>query len=210
MITIVDYGMGNVGSIQNMFKRIGVASSVASTPEQVARAARLVLPGVGAFDRAMAILHERGLAAALDERVAAGVPILGICLGMQLMTRSSEEGQAAGLGWIAARTVRFLPRYGGVSVKVPHMRWNTIRPAVPGTLFDPDETDARFYFVHSYCVECDDPADVAATAVHGREFVCAFQRGSVMGVQFHPEKSHRYGMRLLERFAAYEPALVPG
>lgn len=201
MIVIVDYRMGNVGSIANMCKKIGVPAVISSRPEDIERAERLILPGVGAFDEGMQNLHASGLLPLLQRRVVEeGTPVLGICLGMQLMTRSSEEGSAAGLGWVPAKTVRFRAPENP-SLKVPHMGWNHARVIRANSLFDGLEEDARFYFVHSYHVVCDDPAEVLATTSYGVEFPSAFGAGNVFGVQFHPEKSHRFGMRLLSNFA---------
>jgi len=200
MITIVDYGMGNLGSIRNMLKRIDVASELASRPEQIAAAARLILPGVGAFDAGMQNLENLGLIPVLNERVLkGGIPVLGICLGMQLMTRASAEGVLPGLGWIAAEARRFEP--GSQGLKVPHMGWNRVRQLRTAALVEDLPDAPRFYFVHSYYVHCVQPEDALLATTYGSEFHSAFQRGNVWGVQFHPEKSHKYGMRLLQNFA---------
>jgi imidazole glycerol-phosphate synthase subunit HisH len=200
MITIVDYGMGNLGSIRNMLKKIGAKSEITADPARIAAATKLVLPGVGAFDAGMDNLERSGLVPLLDERVrAAGVPVLGICLGMQLMTRSSSEGERRGLGWVDARTLRFAP--ADPTLKVPHMGWNVARPERADPLIDELPAEARFYFVHSYYVVCEQPGDVLLTTRHGREFHSGFRHGNVWGVQFHPEKSHRFGMHLLRNFA---------
>ncbi len=201
MIVVVDYGMGNLGSILNMLKKIGTAAIVSSKPEDIADAEKLILPGVGAFDHGMKNLDGLGLIPLLEDRVlGAGTPTLGICLGMQLLTERSDEGTRPGLGWIKAETVRFKSETGHGKLRVPHMGWNTVRPARAGGLFDGLEIGARFYFVHSYYVQCHEPADVLATTTYGDEFVCAVRRGALSGVQFHPEKSHRYGMQLLRNF----------
>ncbi|MEO5844597.1 MAG: imidazole glycerol phosphate synthase subunit HisH [Caldimonas sp.] len=200
MITIVDYGMGNLGSIRNMLKKIGHASEVTADADRVATATKLILPGVGAFDAGMARLQQSGLVPVLDERVGrSGIPILGICLGMQLMTRRSSEGDRPGLGWIDADTLRFTA--ADPALKVPHMGWNIARPVREGALIAALPDEARFYFVHSYYVTCDRPGDVLLTTRHGNEFHSGFQRDNVWGVQFHPEKSHRFGMHLLRNFA---------
>lgn len=199
MITIVDYGTGNLGSIRNMLKKIGADSLVSSDPADVRRADKLVLPGVGAFDAGMVNLERAGLIPVLEERVRrAAVPTLGICLGMQLMTRRSEEGERPGLGWIDAEGVRFLAHD---SLKVPHMGWNLAYPACedPLTLDLPNEP--RFYFVHSYFVRCVNQDDVLMTTLYGEPFHSAFRHENIWGVQFHPEKSHRFGMHLLRNFA---------
>lgn len=203
VIVIVDCGIGNLGSVLNMFRRIGVPAVVTGDPAVVAEAERLVLPGVGAFDHGMKSLRQSGLIPTLERRVLRErTPILGICLGLQLFMQGSEEGVEPGLGWLHGRTVRFRlsePRHQGL--RVPHMGWNTVKPAQPGVW--PSLSDGpRFYFVHSYHIECDDEGDVLATARYGYDFAVAARRGNVMGVQFHPEKSHRYGMAVLRDFAA--------
>lgn len=199
MIAVVDYGMGNIGSILNMLRKIGAPGIAVESPEQLAEAERIVLPGVGAFDRGMSQLRERGLVGPLTEAVTGrNVPLLGICLGMQLLCEGSEEGSEPGLGWIGGRCIRFAvtPESG---LKVPHMGWNEIRVVHDSPLFDPGE-QARFYFVHSYHMQCTNPEDVAAVSRYGDEFTAAVRRGNIFGVQFHPEKSHRFGIELFRRF----------
>ena len=203
MITIVDYGMGNVGSVVNMLKRIGAASTVASTAQQIAVADKLLLPGVGSFDAAMECIESRGLRASLDERaLGARVPVLGICLGMQLFTRSSEEGLRPGLGWIPALARSFRGRIAD-GLKVPHMGWNVVKMGRQSVLTDSlrNRDEVRFYFVHSYFVECDDRTNSIMTADYGVTFDVGVEAGNIFGVQFHPEKSHRFGMSILESFA---------
>jgi glutamine amidotransferase len=200
MIVIVDYGMGNLGSIANMCKKIGVGATVTADSGAILAAEKLILPGVGAFDEGMRNLAERGLVPVLGDKVLQQkTPVLGICLGMQLMTRGSEEGSRAGLGWVPARTVRL--RVNGSGLKVPHMGWNAVQPSAGSALFRDLPSPPRFYFVHSFHVTCDSVSDVAATVTHGHEFPAAFEHGHIYGVQFHPEKSHRFGMALLQRFA---------
>jgi imidazole glycerol-phosphate synthase subunit HisH len=199
VITIVDYGMGNLGSILNMLKKIGAQARVSADPAEIGEATHLVLPGVGAFDAGMERLEGTPLRAALDERVCdARVPTLGICLGMQLMTRGSEEGRRPGLGWVDARVVRFERASG---LKVPHMGWNLVQPRRDSALLADLPEPARFYFVHSYYVQCRHDDDVLLTTYYGTPFTSAFRHGNVWGVQFHPEKSHRFGMQLLRNFA---------
>jgi glutamine amidotransferase len=200
VIVIVDLGLGNMGSVRNMFKRVGVETRSTLDPDEIAAASKLVLPGVGAFDSGMARLHETGLVdlltrRALDERV----PTIGICLGMQLLTRGSEEGTLPGLGWVPGFTRRF--RLEGTGLRVPHMGWNRAEPTREDSLFEGAGADARYYFVHSYHVECEDDGDVLAWTEHGLRFASALQRGNVYGTQFHPEKSHRFGMNVLRNFA---------
>lgn len=202
MIVIVDYGMGNLGSILNMLKKIGAEAVISSRIEEIEQASKLILPGVGAFDNGMRNLAERGVQAVLDRKVLGEkTPILGICLGMQLFSRQSEEGRLPGLGWIEAETVRF--RFDEVNshLKIPHMGWNTVRVAKESPLFRDTNGEERFYFVHSFHVVCRDRRDILAETPYGFDFTSAVQRGNIMGVQFHPEKSHRFGMKLLKNFA---------
>lgn len=199
MITVVDYGIGNLGSIRNMLKRIGVPATITSDLDRIAAAEKLLLPGVGAFDVAMERINSSELRAILDRKaLEEKTPILGICLGMQLLTRGSEEGRLPGLGWIPASTTRF-PAMPGL--KVPHMGWNVVRPTRSNPLTDGLPVSSRFYFVHSYCVHVDDPDDSLLRTTYGVDFDAAIQRGNVYGAQFHPEKSHKFGMKLLENFA---------
>lgn len=202
MIVIVDYDMGNVGSISNMLRKIGVASIITSDATQIEAADKLVLPGVGAFDTGMTNLERSGLLPVLNEKVVhRGTPVLGICLGMELLTRGSEEGVCPGLGWIEGRTVRFRFAEGPEQLNVPHMGWNSVRPGQRTELLRDMREDARFYFVHSYHVLCDRDADVGGWTRYGHDFASVVERGHVMGTQFHPEKSHRFGMALLRNFA---------
>jgi len=200
MIVIVDYGVGNLGSIANMIRRIGSTAQISADHEVISAADKLILPGVGAFGRGMSNLNERGLIPVLERRVRQdGVPLLGLCLGMQLLTLGSEEGNAQGLGWIDANTVRF--RVDETRMKVPHMGWNTMRTVRPHPLLDGLEPDSRFYFVHSYHVSLPaDSDDGLGISTYGQDFASAIGRHNVMGVQFHPEKSHRFGMALLRNF----------
>lgn len=200
MITIVDYGIGNLGSMQNMFKRIGVKATIESDPKCIQQSEKLVLPGVGAFDSAMTFINSiAGLREVLDHKaLVEHTPILGVCLGMQLLTRSSEEGSLAGLGWIPAATTRF-PKQDGL--KVPHMGWNIAKPNAASRLTDKVGDAPRYYFVHSYCVHVDDPAHSLMKTLYGIAFDSAIGRDNIYGVQFHPEKSHRFGMQILMNFA---------
>jgi glutamine amidotransferase len=210
MIVIVDYGIGNLGSIHNMLKKIGVASKISSDRAEITAGDKLILPGVGAFDTAMRRLHESGMRDLLDEQVIGKrVPTLGVCLGMQLLTGGSEEGNLPGLGWIAGTTKKF--HFDGESqdaaLKIPHMGWNTIVTSRAGEAPKPlvrglnEPKPARFYFVHSYHVSLADDADAAAWTHYGYDFVSMLQRGHIMGAQFHPEKSHKFGMKVLQSFA---------
>lgn len=200
MITIVNYGMGNLGSMLNMFKRIGVKALVESDPAIIQQAEKLVLPGVGAFDAAMTCINTvPGLREVMNHKaMVEGVPILGVCLGMQLLTSSSEEGQLSGLGWIPGVTSRFPKQLG---MKVPHMGWNVALPNKPSQLTANVGDEPRYYFVHSYCVHVDDPAHSLMKTNYGIEFDSAIGYRNIYGVQFHPEKSHRFGMQILKNFA---------
>lgn len=204
MIAIVDYGMGNLGSMANMCRKIGVPAVVSSDAGQIAAADRLVLPGVGAFDSGMKSLRGRDLVLLLQRLVIDEKrPILGVCLGLQLFTRGSQEGQEEGLGWLPARTVRFPP--ATPPLRIPHMGWNSVDVTRPHALFRGLEKDARFYFVHSFHVASEVRDDVAGETMYGCRFPSVLIRGNIMGVQFHPEKSHRYGMQLLRNFADMGP-----
>ena len=203
MIAVINYGMGNVGSILNMLSKIGVPAGISSDPKEIADAEKLILPGVGAFDTGMTHIREMGLLPLLNEKVLdRKTPVLGICLGMQLLTLRSEEGRQPGLGWIDGEAIRFRfdPQKSGL--KIPHMGWNRANPLRTRSLFKGfDEKEAVFYFVHSYHVVCNQEEDVLAVTHHGYNFASAVQRGNIMGTQFHPEKSHRYGLRLLKNFS---------
>lgn len=199
MITVVDYHMGNVGSIVNMITKVGGEARATSDPGELQRSEKLILPGVGHFDRGMENLDVMGLRPVLDELVnTRKVPVLGICLGMQLMCKSSEEGVRPGLGWFDADVRKF--NVEKPVRKVPHMGWNRVIPVKKSPLFAENPEPQRFYFVHSYFVTCYEPADVLANTNYGGEFCSAFLRGNVCGVQFHPEKSHAFGMEFFRRF----------
>lgn len=200
MIAIVDYAMGNVSSVANMLKRVGAPEAVLTRdPDVLRHADKVILPGVGAFDKGMRNLADFGLLDVLNEAATERrVPILGICLGMHLLTKSSEEGQLKGLGWIDAQTVRFrFPEDSGL--KIPHMGWNYVEASRDNPLFQTGSRN-RFYFVHGYYVQCNSEEDTIGTARYGFEFACAVNHDNVFGVQFHPEKSHRFGMALLDGF----------
>lgn len=197
MITIVDYKMINLGSIQNMLKKIGAEFIVTSDKDQLREAQKVILPGVGAFDQAMTFLKNHDLIdslkfLALEKRV----PFLGICLGMQLMTKGSEEGSLDGLGLIDAQAKRFQAEG---NLKVPHMGWNQVLVQKQNDIF-PNEEFRKFYFVHSFYVSCADKRDILTETEYGKNFVSSFQKDNLIGVQFHPEKSHRYGIELFSNF----------
>lgn len=200
MITVVDYGVGNIGAILNMLDYLGIDAQASGDPDMLERAERLILPGVGAFDKAMSTLHSRQLIGPLNRAVLERkVPVMGVCLGMQLLARRSEEGSEAGLGWINA-DVRRITLPEGSPLKVPHIGWMEVKPTRFNALFEPGSASERFYFDHSYHMICDRQEDVSAVIDYGMPLCCAVHVGNVSGVQFHPEKSHRFGMRLLRAF----------
>lgn len=201
MIVIVDYGVGNLGSIQNMLKKIGAPVTISRDFSEIRKAKKLILPGVGAFDTAAKKLAECDLIPVLNECVFnSKIPILGLCVGFQLMTACSQEGSLPGLGWFQAKTVKFKIPNEQPQFKVPHMGWNTIIPNQESRLLHGFENDSRFYFVHSYHVESEDSASISAQTKYGYPFVSAMEKGNIAGVQFHPEKSHRFGMKLFKNF----------
>ena len=202
MIAIVNYGSGNIQAICNIYGRLGVPFIVASKPEEVRTGDKIVLPGVGAFDQAMSELERSGLRAALDECVLGQHrPLLGICVGMQLLAQSSEEGKLPGLGWIAGRVRKFDRARFARGGRLPHMGWNTAAPTRENGLWRGIDLATGFYFLHSYYFCCDDPADELARTDYGGEYASAVNRRNVYGVQFHPEKSHQAGIQLLRNFA---------
>jgi glutamine amidotransferase len=202
MIVVIDYGMGNLGSIANMFSRVDAPARVTRDLDEIRRATKLVLPGVGAFDKGMNNLRAMGLVETLRRKALdESTPVLGICLGMQLLGQASEEGRETGLGLLDARSIRFR-RDVDPRMKIPHMGWNTVAQSKTSALFESMYPEPRFYFVHSYHLVCANPDDVLAIASYGYEFPAAVERGNIFGAQFHPEKSHKFGMKLLQNFAA--------
>ena len=202
MITIVDYGLGNIKAFLNVFHRLNIKAKTATTGAELADASRVILPGVGSFDDAMRRLTESGMRDALDDlALRQRVPLLGVCVGMQMLAHGSDEGQLPGLGWISGRVRRFDSRPSAAALPVPHMGWNDVRPVAQSRLFDQLDRDARFYFLHSYYFVCDRDEDTLAVANYGEDFACAAHAGNIFGVQFHPEKSHHFGARLLQNFA---------
>ncbi len=199
MITIIDSGIGNVGSVFNMLRKLRARVRISTDKNEIAKSDKLILPGVGHFDRGMDSLNSSGLESILSEQVFVNrKPILGICLGMQMMTRGSQEGTQKGLGWVAADTIKFSPDN---NLKIPHMGWNQVQSSIGAKLFENTlEEYERFYFVHSYYVRADNPEDVAAYCHYGHDFVASFEVDNIMGVQFHPEKSHLFGMNLFQKF----------
>lgn len=201
MITIIDYGVGNLASVLNILKRINVDAEITSDKDRILNATKILLPGVGAFDNAVTQIEEYGFTDLLNKKVLEDkVPVLGICLGMQLLTRESEEGKLKGFGWIDAKTVKFSfqPEQ---KLKIPHMGWNEVLPKRTSPLTTGFEPNSRFYFVHSYHVVANNPSDVVMTSYYGYEFHSVVQHGNIYGAQFHPEKSHKFGMKLLTNFS---------
>ncbi|MEO6059925.1 MAG: imidazole glycerol phosphate synthase subunit HisH [Candidatus Limnocylindria bacterium] len=202
-VVVVNAGIGNLGAIPNMLKRLGTAASVTADAGEIATADRIILPGVGAFDAAMQSLVDLGLLEVLNRKaLEERVPILGVCLGMALLGTGSEEGRLPGLGWIAGRAIRFQSGDDGPPLRIPHMGWNYVRPTDNGALFAELGASPRFYFAHSYHLVCDDQVDVAGMTRYGHPFVSAVHRGNISGIQFHPEKSHRFGLQVFRNFLA--------
>ncbi|MCX8059000.1 MAG: imidazole glycerol phosphate synthase subunit HisH [Spirochaetes bacterium] len=202
-ITIINYNLGNPGSILNMVKKAGYSAIISSNIDDINKATKLILPGVGAFDNGINNLKELNLFDILNEKVLIKkIPILGICLGMQLMTKSSEEGKEKGFGWINAETKKFnFTAIENKNLKIPHMGWNIVNLRKNSKLFyGMENQENRFYFVHSYAVNCFDLTDILTTTFYGYDFVSSFEKENIIGVQFHPEKSHKFGMQLLKNF----------
>ena len=200
-IGIINYGSGNLGSVYNIIKRIGGIPIVINNIKELKNIDinKLMLPCVGSFDHAMSLLKSGDWVDELNKFIKKpGNNLLGICLGMQLMFDGSDEGRLPGLGWIKGKVKKFT--FNGNKIKVPHMGWNIIHPRNNNKLFDLNNDEKRFYFVHSYYANCVDKNDVAATCNYGFDFTCAIEKNNIMGVQFHPEKSHRFGMALMKKF----------
>jgi imidazole glycerol-phosphate synthase subunit HisH len=198
MIVIVDYGMGNLHSVLKACRRIGAEATISSKKEDIETAEKIILPGVGHFKKGMDNLNQLGLIDVLNKKVLVeGTPVLGICLGMQLLTKRSEEGESPGLGWIDAEAIKL--KSNGF-LKVPHMGWNDLESKKESDLLPTEARESSFYFVHSFCVRCNDEKDILTTTNYGEDFVSAIQKDNIYGVQFHPEKSHGSGLQLLKNF----------
>ena len=202
MIKIVDYGLGNIRAFSNMYKRMNIPVAGAKSAGELEGATKIILPGVGAFDKAMEALDASGMRSALEKLVFDHkVSVLGVCVGMQILAKSSDEGRLPGLGWVSGRVRAFKTEKKSANLPLPHMGWNDVTPVAGSGLFNGLESDARFYFLHSYYFECEQPEGVVATSSYGIKFSSAVSSGNVYGVQFHPEKSHHYGALLLKNFA---------
>jgi imidazole glycerol-phosphate synthase subunit HisH len=202
MIGIIDYGLGNIRAFANVYKNLNISATIVKNVGDLKKVKKVILPGVGDFDYAMQKLEESGMRQCLDELVLDHqVPVLGICVGMQMLARTSEEGTLPGLGWIDGEVKRFNRASSRVSLDVPHMGWNDVRPVKETGLLEGLKLDARFYFLHSYYYQSHRSDDVIAVTDYGGEFACAVNFKNVYGVQFHPEKSHHWGIRLLGNFA---------
>lgn len=200
MIAIVDYQAGNIGSIRNMLKKIGYDSLITSSIAEIEAADHIIVPGVGSFDYGMQKLRDFNLVDVLNRKKESGTPILGICLGAQLMCNRSEEGILPGLGWIPGEVKRFPGSEGGKKYTVPHMGWDIVQQTKSSKLFEEVEQPARFYFVHSYYIQCQQPEAVLTQNRYSTTYHSAFELDNVMGVQYHPEKSHKFGKQLLKNF----------
>lgn len=201
MITIVNYGLGNVQAIANIYLRLNIPVRIAASAAELADAPKIILPGVGAFDWAMTRLNQSGMREPLEDLVGRGRPVLGICVGMQMMFGRSEEGVLPGLQWIDGEVRRFDESTFTAKTHLPHMGWNDVLPKQTNCLFRALESEARFYFLHSYYTAPSRDADVLAVTDYNGGFSSSVRSGNVFGVQFHPEKSHQWGIRLLQNFA---------
>lgn len=204
MIAIVNYGLGNVQAFANVYKTLGIAVSIVTDAASLKAASKIILPGVGSFDHAMNLLDASGMRSTLEEQVLSNaVPILGVCVGMQIMAHRSEEGALPGLGWIDGTVAKLSSRETN-SLILPHMGWNDVTPQLVSPLFSGLERGAQFYFLHSFAFQCTNPESILAASDYGGRFTCAIQKSNIYGVQFHPEKSHDFGARLLRNFAGIE------
>lgn len=202
MIAIIDYGLGNVRAFANVYGKLNIPVLIAREVRDLTNADKIILPGVGSFDHAMQLFDKSGMKQPLTELVlGAKVPVLGVCVGLQMLGNSSEEGAGPGLGWIDAVVKKLQPSSGGARIRVPHMGWNNIKPVRRTRFMEGLDDDSIFYFLHSYYFSCNNKEDILAVTDYGGEFVCAVGSRNIYGVQFHPEKSHGWGTRLLENFA---------
>lgn len=204
MITIVDYGLGNIRAFANVYKRLNIDIQYASTVSDMAKASKIILPGVGAFDHAMGKLNDSGLRDCLEDLVLnKEIPVVGVCVGMQMMAHSSEEGSLSGLSWIDGTVKHFSQagRSADYNLPLPHMGWNNIKPVCQSPLISNLDESKRFYFLHSYYFQCQNSKDVLATASYGFDYACVINHRNIYGIQCHPEKSHHNGVTVLKNFA---------
>lgn len=201
MITIIDYKAGNIRSIQNMLRKLGFQSKISDQAVEIEQAEKLILPGVGSFDHGVEHLHQLNLWQAIEKKVQNGTPLLGICLGAQLLGLSSEEGLLKGFGFFNMVNQRFDSNRLVTHEKIPHMGWSGLSLNGTSKLLPPQSVNHRYYFVHSYHFVCKNEEDIVATCNYGYEFACALEKDHIFAYQFHPEKSHRYGMEVLKNFA---------
>ncbi len=202
MIKIVDYGLGNISAFLNLYQRLHIEAQTAKSADELRNATKLILPGVGAFDHAVRKLNNSGMREVLDELVCdRKVPVLGVCVGMQVMAKRSEEGVLEGLGWIDGEVRKFDKERSGAKLLLPHMGWNDVRPYRTDLLFQGLDNDTRFYFLHSYYFQAFNDHEVLSVTEYSCPFASAVHSGNIFGVQFHPEKSHQWGIQLLRNFA---------
>jgi glutamine amidotransferase len=202
MITLINYGLGNIRAFVNVYERLNIKIRIAHKPEDLKGSTKLILPGVGAFDQAMLQLNQSGLRDELEKQVLIEkVPVIGVCVGMQILAKSSDEGKLSGLGWIDSKVKLFNASIIESKTGLPHMGWNTIMPVCVNPLLTGFTSESRFYFLHSYYFVCNNPDDTIATTDYGLKFSCAVNNGNIYGVQFHPEKSHANGIQLLYNFS---------
>lgn len=202
MITIIDYGSGNIRAIGNIYDKLKIDYKIAKSPEQIIGAQKIFLPGVGAFDETISVLDKTGFREVLDfEVIQNKVPIIGICVGMQILAESSEEGELLGLGYIKGKVKRMDTSLFDQKPKLPHLGWNSIETSRQSALLKNIDTELGFYFLHSYYFECENQKDILSTTTYGKSFASAINHENVYGVQFHPEKSHHNGINLLHNFA---------
>ncbi len=206
MIGIIDYGLGNIRAFANVYHRLDIPHAIVQNKSDLSKCSKLILPGVGAFDHAMQLLNQSGLRQDIETIVhSTSVPILGICVGMQMLLNGSDEGKEPGLGWMDGFVHRFDPDTISFQTKLPHMGWNQVTPEARHRIFDDLGSEQRFYFLHSYYVKCSSDDIILATTEYGSIFTSAVNSGNIYGVQFHPEKSHHNGVQLLKNFAYMEP-----
>jgi imidazole glycerol-phosphate synthase subunit HisH len=204
MIAIIDYGLGNLRAFINLYERLNIKVRIARIPGDLYEATKIILPGVGAFDHAMMQLNQSGMRDVLEKRVLNDkIPVVGICVGMQMLAKSSDEGKMAGLGWIEGNVKMFDPLKIPYQTRLPHMGWNTISPRNESQILNGFDNNSRFYFLHSYYFVCDNIENIIATTEYGIEYASAIRKENIFGIQFHPEKSHSNGIQLLHNFAKF-------